>query len=179
MSTQTKTIRDYDPAIYVGTYAKYNQGNLSGDWLYPLDYSDRESFIEACVELHKDEQDCEYMFQDWQNIPFDLASECDVSSYLWELEEMDEYDRDLLSAYVDATSESVLELGPNTVLEFAQENYIGSGDRMDNILEDYATDCGLLDNVPDCIKFCIDWELWGRDQFWSHYYKGEEWIFSH
>ena len=51
--------------VYVGTYGKYNNGSLSGAWLDLSDYSDKEEFYEACRELHKDEEDAEYMFQDW------------------------------------------------------------------------------------------------------------------
>ena len=43
--------------VYVGTYAKYNNGSLSGAWLDLSDYSDKEEFYEACRELHKDEED--------------------------------------------------------------------------------------------------------------------------
>ena len=54
--------------VYVGTYGKYNNGSLSGAWLDLSDYSDKEEFYEACRELHKDEEDAEYMFQDWENV---------------------------------------------------------------------------------------------------------------
>ena len=56
-------------SVYVGTYAKYNNGSLFGAWLDLSDYSDKEEFYEACRELHKDEEDAEYMFQDWENVP--------------------------------------------------------------------------------------------------------------
>ena len=56
-------------SVYVGTYAKYNNGSLFGAWLNLSDYSDKEEFYEACRELHKDEEDAEYMFQDWENVP--------------------------------------------------------------------------------------------------------------
>ena len=38
--------------VYVGTYAKYNNGSLFGAWLDLSDYSDKEEFYEACRELH-------------------------------------------------------------------------------------------------------------------------------
>ena len=52
------------PKVYVGTYAKYNNGNLFGEWLELDDYSDEDEFLEACRELHSDEEDPELMFQD-------------------------------------------------------------------------------------------------------------------
>ena len=65
--------------VYVGTYAKYNNGSLSGAWLDLSDYSDKKEFYEACRELHKDEEDAEYMFQDWENVPEGLIGESWIS----------------------------------------------------------------------------------------------------
>lgn len=53
-------------SVYVGTYAKYNAGSIYGDWLMLSDYADIEDFYEACRELHADEEDPEFMFQDWE-----------------------------------------------------------------------------------------------------------------
>ena len=61
--------------VYVGTYGKYNAGSLFGKWLDLSDYSDKEEFYDACRELHKDEEDAEFMFQDWENVPEGLIDE--------------------------------------------------------------------------------------------------------
>ncbi len=50
--------------VYVGTYAKYNDGNLFGKWFDLEDYTDLDEFYEACADLHADEEDPELMFQD-------------------------------------------------------------------------------------------------------------------
>lgn len=80
--------------VYVGTYNKYNSGSLFGKWLDLSDYSDKDEFLEACADLHKDEQDPEYMFQDYENIPETLFSESSLSEKFFELrdatENMDE-----------------------------------------------------------------------------------------
>ena len=34
-------------SVYVGTYAKYNNGSLSGAWLDLSDYSDKEEFLRS------------------------------------------------------------------------------------------------------------------------------------
>ena len=60
--------------ICVGTYKKYNEGSLFGKWLTLSDYSDKKEFYEACKELHSDEEDAEFMFQDWEYIPKGLIS---------------------------------------------------------------------------------------------------------
>lgn len=58
-----------NPKIYVGTYAKYNAGDLSGAWLSLRDYSTYEELIEACLELHSDEAEPELMIQDSEDFP--------------------------------------------------------------------------------------------------------------
>lgn len=58
-----------EPAVYVGTYKKYNEGSIYGKWMTLSDYSDFDEFEEACRELHKDEEDPEFMCQDKEYIP--------------------------------------------------------------------------------------------------------------
>ena len=70
-----KTTALSEASVYVGTYGKYNNGSLFGAWLDLSDYADKEEFYEACRELHKDEEDAEFMFQDYENIPENLISE--------------------------------------------------------------------------------------------------------
>jgi antirestriction protein len=79
------------PKIYVGTYAKYNSGSIEGEWLDLTDYSSYDEFMEACRELHKDEEDPELMFQDYENIPECFVDESWISENYWEyLEALEE-----------------------------------------------------------------------------------------
>lgn len=73
------------PKVYVGTYAKYNDGNLKGEWVELDDFSDYDDFIEYCMELHSDEDDPELMFQDWENIPDKFISESHISEEFWDM----------------------------------------------------------------------------------------------
>ena len=70
-------------SIYVGTYHKYNEGNLGGKWLNVADYDSKEQFLEACKQLHKDEHDPEFMYQDHEYIPEEMCDESWVSSEIW------------------------------------------------------------------------------------------------
>ena len=74
-----------EASVYVGTYGKYNNGSLFGAWLDLSDYADKEEFYEACRELHKDEEDAEYMFQDWENVPENLIGESWISENFFTL----------------------------------------------------------------------------------------------
>lgn len=73
-----------DPKIYVGTYAKYNAGDLSGAWLSLRDYATYEELIEACLELHSDEADPELMIQDSEDFPDGLDCMESLSREDWQ-----------------------------------------------------------------------------------------------
>ena len=73
--------------IYVGTYRKYNDGSIKGKWLDLSDYLDADEFYTACKELHKDESDPEFMFQDWENIPENFICESSLDEDFWEYQE--------------------------------------------------------------------------------------------
>ena len=60
---------DGHPAVYVGTYAKYNDGSLFGMWVDMVKCGDYDTFIEVCHNLHADEEDPELMYQDYECFP--------------------------------------------------------------------------------------------------------------
>lgn len=70
------------PRLFVGTYAKYNNGSNEGEWLDLDDYNDSEEFLDACAKLHDDESEPEFMFQDYENIPESLYHESMGEKYL-------------------------------------------------------------------------------------------------
>lgn len=75
-------------SVYVGTYDKYNSGSLQGKWLKTDDYNSKEDFLMSCRELHNDETDPEFMFQDWENIPNGLISESWISDIVFQTNEI-------------------------------------------------------------------------------------------
>jgi antirestriction protein len=172
MTTTTTTAA----RIYVGTYAKYNAGSIAGQWLELEDYADAEAFFAACAELHADESDAEFMFQDWEGLPRGMVGESHLAAEVWAWLEMDADERELLATYreaVDAGAE----------LERAQEAY--QGNHYDNV-QDFAAqlweDCGMLDNVPEHCRNYIDWEAVARDLLIGDYTShrdqtGRLWIF--
>lgn len=76
--------------VYVGTYSKYNNGSIKGGWLDLSDYVDKDDFLEACKELHEDEEDPEFMFQDYEVPDYleDYISESHIDNELWEVAEV-------------------------------------------------------------------------------------------
>lgn len=70
-------------SVYVGTYAKYNAGSIAGKWINLADFTTKRKFYDACKDLHKDEKEPEFMFQDYENIPEYMVTESWVSDEIW------------------------------------------------------------------------------------------------
>jgi antirestriction protein len=143
--------------VYVGTYAKYNSGSIAGKWLDLEDYSDKEEFLAACAELHKDESDPELMFQDWEDIPNGMISESHISDDVWEWLELDEEDRELLAAYRDCTSNDT------ATIEDARDAFQGVHDTERDFAQQLAEDIGAIKEDASWPYSCIDWEQATRE----------------
>ena len=93
-----------NPRIYVGTYAKYNNGRLFGAWIDPSDYQGIKEFYDACRELHNndalnEDSEHEFMFQDWEGVPAKYIGEGWLSADLWDWLSLDDNERAITSAY--------------------------------------------------------------------------------
>lgn len=139
--------------IYVGTYAKYNNGSIKGQWLDLEYYSDKEEFIDACKELHSDEEDPELMFQDWEGIPEGMVSESSIDPEVFELAQEDDDTIEMLEAFHYC-------FGSGT-LEQAKSAYFGKYDSEKEFAEEFAIESGEIDEDHPMFSY-IDWE-----HYWS------------
>lgn len=82
-----------EACVYVTTDKKFNEGSAAGGWLKLSDYSNIDEFDEACEELHDDEEEPKFIFEDHEHIPKDLINESWISASLFEaieaIEDMD------------------------------------------------------------------------------------------
>ena len=142
--------------VYVGTYAKYNDGNLFGKWFDLEDYTDLDEFYEACADLHADEEDPELMFQDWEGIPDGMVSECSVDPKCWSLiEAYDEFGEDTVNAYIYC-------FGEWNRGDF-QDRYRGEYDSWEDFAEQLVDELGYLDEIPEHLRYYLDYEKYARD----------------
>ena len=104
-------LNDGSPAVYVGTYAKYNDGNLFGEWIDLKSCYDYEEFIEVCHQLHADEEDPELMLQDFEGFPSLWYSEScmDESTFDKIKEYADMDDKEAFDAYVSSKGDDDIE----------------------------------------------------------------------
>jgi len=122
--------------IYVGTYHKYNNGSIEGKWMDLDDYADAKEFYDACKELHKDEDDPELMFQDWEGVPERLAGEC------MDVEDVYEY-RDKLDRVSDPEAFEVWvdHMGNDATDDF-EDAYNGKWNSAKGFADDLAEELG-------------------------------------
>lgn len=160
--------------VYVGTYAKYNSGSIAGKWLDLEDYSSKEEFYEACKELHADEEDPEFMFQDWEDIPEGMISESHIDEEAFEVTAMDDDDRELLTVYREHVDQ-------DGTFEQAREAFRGTYDSPEDYAEEFHSECGDLASVPDSLRSHIDWESVAREMDIDGYtfvrHEGSTWVF--
>nr|DAM44988.1 MAG TPA: antirestriction protein [Caudoviricetes sp.] len=143
--------------VYVGTYKKYNEGNIFGEWLTLGDYIDYSEFIQACRELHEDEEEPELMFQDWE-CPEELQgfiSEVGLDENLFLLNDVQE-DEEHVIAYLEYAGEIT-----EKRIEEARDNYIGEFNDYDD-LGRYFVEINVVE-VPESLKYYINYEDYGRD----------------
>ena len=164
------------PAVYVGTYAKYNNGDLTGAWLDVSQYADGAEFYAACIALHADEADPEIMFQDYQSFPRQYYGESHIQPELWDWLAMSDDDRDMLEAYhqrIDCEAD----------LEAVRDCFMGVFDSKRDWAEDFIDSTDLLGRIPDDLRNYFDVDMWARDQEWNGWvsfaeHNGSVYVFS-
>ena len=142
--------------IYVGTYRKYNEGSIKGDWLDLTDYANKDDFLEACAELHNDESDPELMFQDWEDIPVRFVGESHIDEKTWDWLELSEDEREIVAIYMD-------EVDHDAPVETALECYEGEHDSEEDWARDFWDHTGMVNEVPEFAQNYIDYEQFARD----------------
>ena len=159
-----------EAAIYVGTYAKYNAGSLFGKWFNLSDFADKDEFMEACKELHKDEEDPEFMFQDRENIPEELVSESWISEIFFELrdkvEDLDSTVQEAFSAWLDYDSRDLSKADADDLVKKFTDEYIGQYDEEEDYAREVIEQCYEL---PDFALNYFDYAAYARDLFNGSY----------
>ena len=153
------------PRIYVGTYAKYNDGDLSGEWVDLTDFAyDYEGFVKHCREIHKDEKDPEFMIPDYEGYPSSMYHEGGLPSEeefdkIIELYELDDSEKNAYAAY--------LELGySDDSIEAFREHYYGKYEDDNTLGYEIVEEMGMPQNP----EMYFDYERFGRDLMYDYHY---------
>lgn len=153
------------PSLYVGTYAKYNNGSIAGAWVDLTQFADAEAFYKHCAELHKDEADPEFMFQDFEGFPEHFYSESGVTDELFEFLALDDNEKALLEAYIECTGIK------DATLNDAEEAFYGQYESDLDLAYEYVESTGMLGECNEVVARYFDYEAFARDlayDFMSH-----------
>lgn len=167
-----------EASIYVGTYQKYNNGSLNGGWLNLSDYTDLGEFYDACRDLHKDEENPEFMFQDYENIPDSLISECSVDHKLFEFleafESLDKKQKEPFLIWCDNGHYNLSQEDMHELLTHFENEYIGEYESEEAFAYELVE---IREDISDFAKQYFDYETFARDLFTSDYWSSGRYIF--
>ncbi|WP_228384100.1 antirestriction protein ArdA [Sphingobacteruim zhuxiongii] len=170
-------INTSEARVYVGTYGKYNDGSIFGKWLDLSDYANSDEFYTACKELHNDEADPEFMFQDYENIPNGLIGESWISNNIFEvleaLKDMDESRKEAFLIWCDNGHRKLSETDISDLMSDFDDDYIG--EYKDE--EDFAYEQVEQMDLPEFAKQYFDYEAYARDLFSGDYWSDSGYVF--
>lgn len=152
------------PAIYVGTYHKYNNGSIAGAWLKLEQFSSYNEFIEVCKVLHYDEDDPEFMFQGFQGFPRAWYDECSIKEdfdKILEYVQLDDDDKQIVDEYA--------EWSDDYDIEKAKDAFVGVYDSEEDFAEQMVNDCYDLSKMGN-LSIYFDYSKFARDLFMGDYY---------
>ena len=158
------------PRIYVGTYAKYNDGSIDGKWIDLSKYNTYEEFVDACRELHKDEKDPEFMVQDYENFPRKWYHEGGLPTEeefdkINEFYLMDDNEKAAYEAFVNYTNEDDIE-------KF-HDAYEGQFDSATDFAYHMVDSIGWDGIGQDTLEMYFDYDSFGRDLMYD-FHRGDE-----
>lgn len=156
------------PALYCGTYGKYNSGNLSGMWVDLSTFDDYEEFINFCYAIHADESDPELMYQDFENMPDSLYHESmgekefnNIAKYC---ELCDEYSVEAVYDFLEFYSPEDLDM--------MHDSYAGVYDSEEDFARSIVNDCYDLEKMMGDLSYYFNYEAFARDLFVNDYHFG-------
>ena len=152
------------PSIYVGTYGKYNNGSLQGEWVDLTNFDNRDEFYAYCNKLHGDEPEGqrELMFQDYEYIPEIFIGESWIDGRFWDFMKDDSQPYDVKFAVADYVSD---------VDEYFKQIENISVFPDCNNMTDVAYDSVKEFGLPQNADYYFDYEQYGREMSWDGPYE--------
>lgn len=137
----------FNPKLYVGTYAKYNNGSIFGKWICLANYEDVSCFFDYCKLLHFDESDPEFMFQDVEGLLDSWYCESYIDPAIWDILSLDKDVQLQVLIYHQATGYS-----PQQCLDdYENMFYFAEQDAWNTMLELYPQVQQILDLNVDFV----------------------------
>lgn len=172
--TEHKANLDGEPAVYCGTYAKYNDGNLRGLWVDLSTFDDYDEFINFCYAINADEDAscCELMFQDFDSFPRQFYSEScfdeetfdNIKAYS---ELCDKYSTEAVDAFMDEFDS----------LDEFDDKFCGQYASEEEYAEEIVAECYDIERQMGSLAQYFDYERFVRDLFMFDYLFADGYVF--
>lgn len=162
------------PALYVGTYAKYNMGSIRGLWIDLSTFDTYDDFIDFCYAIHADEDDPELMFQDYECFPREWYDECpnrdSFDNILRYSELCEQYQKDAVDAFVGWGCED---------LENFEDCYCGEYNSEKDYAIEVINECYDIEKMMGNLSNYFDYDAFARDLFMCDNYFDNGYVFRH
>ena len=158
---------------YITNLGKYNEGVLAYKLIsFPIDEDELNEALKEIGCKYTDENGVvhnplyeEYFFSDWEcEIPFDFGefpSISEINDIAERVEALEAYEQEALRVILEEHTSDVDE-----ALRIVEDNDYRTWDSCDNmadVAEAMADEYGYLTDVPENLRYYIDYEKWGRD----------------
>ena len=161
--------------IYVTNLGKYNEGFLIGKWLeLPATEEEIEKTLEEIgISDEPDENGIyyeEYFITDYETdmdgLKVSEYSNIDDLNELAEtIDDLDEDEKEIVNAIIGEgySLEDAIDKKDDVMIYYNCSN-------MEQVAEDYAEQVGLLNDIPESLRYYFDFEAYGRDMsFEGHF----------
>lgn len=168
--------------VYVGTYKKYNEGSLFGMWIDLEQFTDAEDFFDVCRQLHDDEDDPEFMFQDFQFFPREMYHESmsdDGIQLILDYLALDEDEREMLDAYCECFGADISDF--DEFRELAKERNMGQWESFRDFADHIADEeiaCLSCGKETEFFERYFDYESYARDLKMDYYTSDNGYVFN-
>ena len=160
---------------YVTNLGLYNEGKLVGEWVtFPINEDEQE---ELFTRIGIDETHEEYFMTDYESdidlyaIYGEYVSIETLNDLAEEVNGLDCFEEEVVTALManGYNFEQAMKAKDDVII------YRDCSD-MEDVAREYADETGLLDSIPENLRYYFDFEAFGRDMGFEgefHFYKGD------
>ena len=145
---------------YVTNLGLYNEGHLVGEWVtFPIDEDEQKELFER---IKIDEINEEYFITDYESdidIKIGEYTSIDELNEIAEtIEALDDYEEEIVKALIGNgySLEDAIDKKDDVIV-------FNNCSTMTEVAEQYAEEVGLLDSIPENLRYYFDFEAFGRD----------------
>lgn len=153
--------------VFITNLGKYNEGELVGKWLDLPCEDIKEELASIGVSDEPDENGVyyeEYFITDYENDYGYKVGEYDsldeLNEIAEELENLDDYDREVVNAFIENGSD--IEEALDGLRDGDYMVFSNCSD-MTDVAYQYIEETGLLNDIPEGLRNYFDYEAYGRD----------------